>query len=216
MILTKPAFVIQLFHSVKSRVKVPEDIVLDFRGEAWPDRGAEKFSGLLPNIEEINMKRNEIIKQIIILHKSFFENYFMMMVMFQDQTEEVWKKLLNMAPEGNEDNEEIMNDWIHAYKHCRDEFKKTIDKGYEKAETFFDYNAMLAFQEQTEKMFESFLSEAGRMPADFKKAAEDAVSAYKNSCQEFRRYVDEKINRLESFIPEPGKLKPRTRRKQSS
>jgi hypothetical protein len=39
-----------------------------------------------------------------------------------------------------------------------DESKKAIDSGYSKVEEFFDYNAILTFQEQNEKVFNNYLN----------------------------------------------------------
>ncbi|MBN1365415.1 MAG: hypothetical protein JW976_11465 [Syntrophaceae bacterium] len=142
------------------------------------------------------MEKKEIVKQMIDLHKTSFQNYFSIMVMLQDQTEKLLKPFIDNVPG---EYKEIIQKWTNEYKKQRDEFKKTIDNGYAKVETFFDYNAILAFQEQNEKIFNTFLNQTNCMPKDFQKAAEELTAMYKNSCDEFKKYVEENINRVGEF-----------------
>ena len=175
----------------------------------------EKFIFLLIicRIKEVTMEKSEIVKQIIDANKTFFENYFSMMVMFQDQTEDIWEKFIGQAPGMDEENKKIMEQWISLYKQSRENFKKAVDNGYAKAEAFFDYNAILEFQEQNEKIFNSFLSQADWMPQDFRKAAEEVASTYKKSRDEFKKYVDENINRVNDFVSPANKPKTKSKRK---
>ncbi|MBN1470893.1 MAG: hypothetical protein JW925_03865 [Syntrophaceae bacterium] len=145
------------------------------------------------------MEQQKIIEKMIDLHKTFFESYFSMMVLLQDQTENLLKPYINGFPGMNNENKKVLDQCINEYKRSRDEFKKAIDKGYAKAETFFDYNAMLRFQEQNEKIFSDFLKQASWMPGDFKKATEELAATYKNSLGNFKKYVEEKVNHVEDF-----------------
>jgi hypothetical protein len=145
------------------------------------------------------MEKQKIIEQMIDLHKTFFENYFSMMVMLQDQTENILKPYIDSFARISDENKKVLEQWINEYKRNRDEFKKAIDKGYAKAETFFDCNAILKFQEQNEKIFSDFLKQANWMPNDFKKATEELAATYKNSLDSFKKYVEEKVNHVEDF-----------------
>lgn len=136
---------------------------------------------------------------MIDLHKTFFENYFSMMVLLQDQTENLLKPYINSFPGMSEENKKVLDQWTQEYKRSRDEFKKAIDKGYAKAETFFDCNAILKFQEQNEKIFNDFLKQANWMPDDFKKATEELAATYQNNRENFKKYVEEKVNHVEDF-----------------
>lgn len=136
---------------------------------------------------------------MIDLHKTFFENYFSMMVLVQDQTENLLKPYINSFPGMSEENKKVLDQWTNEYKKSRDEFKKAIDKGYAKAETFFDCNAILKFQEQNEKIFSDFLKQANWMPNDFKKATEELATTYQSNLDNFKKYVEEKVNHMGDF-----------------
>jgi hypothetical protein len=153
------------------------------------------------------MEKQKIIEKIIDLHKAFFENYFSMMVMVQDQTENLLKPYIDRFPGMSDENKKNLEQWINEYKKSRDEFKKAIDKGYARAETFFDCNAILKFQEQNEKIFNDFLKQATWMPEDFKKATEELAAAYKDNLGNFKKYVEEQVNHVEDFSS--SNLKPR-------
>lgn len=153
------------------------------------------------------MAKKEMVKQMMDLHKAAFENYFSMMVMFQDQTEKLFRPFVDNIPGMNDEGKKVIDQWTEEYKKSRDDFKKAIDNGYDKAEAFFDFNEMLAFQEQNEKIFNSFLKQASWMPQDFKKAMEDLAVTYKNSRDNFKKYVEENINHVgSSFSPDKKQL----------
>jgi polyhydroxyalkanoate synthesis regulator phasin len=158
------------------------------------------------------MEKKEIVKQMIDLHKASFENYFSIMVMLQDQTENLLKPFVDNVPGINDECKKVMDNWVSEYKKNRDEFKKVIDSGYAKVEAFFDYNAILAFQEQNEKIFNAFLDQGKLMPQDFKKAMDKLAATYKNSRDEFKKYVEENINRVGDFSSPANK--PRQKVKQ--
>lgn len=136
---------------------------------------------------------------MIDLHKTFFENYFSMMVMLQDQTENFLKPYIDNFAGMSAENKKVLEQCINEYKRNRDEFKKAIDKGYAKAETFFDCNAILKFQEQNEKIFSDFLKQANWMPNDFKKATEELATTYQSNLDNFKKYVEDKVNHMDDF-----------------
>jgi len=72
---------------------------------------------------------------------------------------------------------------------------------------------MVMFQEQTEKMFNSFLNQANWMPQDLKKTMEELAATYKKGCDEFKKYVDENIWRMEYFSPITNKPQTKTKQK---
>jgi hypothetical protein len=87
-----------------------------------------------------------------------------------------------------------------AYKKGFDDLKKAIDEGYDKVEEFFDRNAMVMFQDQTDKMFNAFLNQKNWMPMDLKKTLEELTDMYKKGCGEFTKQVDENIQRMGIFL----------------
>jgi polyhydroxyalkanoate synthesis regulator phasin len=158
------------------------------------------------------MENKEIVKQMIDFHKTSFENYFSMMVMLQDQTEKFLNTCVNKSPGMSDESKKVMDRWVGGYKKSRDDFKKAIDNGYAKVEAFFDYNAILRFQDETEKMFNIFLNQANWMPQDFKKAMEELAATYKKGRDEFKKYVDENIRRVEDFYSTAKKPQTKTKK----
>jgi hypothetical protein len=159
------------------------------------------------------MGKKEIVKQMMDLHKTSFESYFSMMVMLQDQAEKCMKPFVDQSPCMSDESKKLIDQWAGEYKKRRDDFKKTIDNGYAKVEAFFDYNEILKFQEQNEKMFDSFLNQASWMPQDFKNAIKELSAMYKNGCDEFKKYVDENINRLGDHFSAADKPQKKTKQR---
>lgn len=151
------------------------------------------------------MDSKEILKKMIDFHKASFENYFSAMTMLQDQTEKLWEAFIHQTPGISEENKIIMRQWTDACRKNRENFKKSFDHGYAKAEAFFDLNDMLSFQNQSEQMFNHFLSQADWMPDDFKKALKDLAGAYRKGSEEFKKYVEANINHLQGFFLPAGK-----------
>ena len=84
------------------------------------------------------MDNNEIVKQMIDLHKKSFDNFFLATALIQDQAEKLLITFVHQMPGMNNGGGEVVNQWISAYKKNRDDFKKAVDDGYAKVESFFD------------------------------------------------------------------------------
>jgi hypothetical protein len=158
------------------------------------------------------MKNKDIVKQMMDLHRKSFENYFSMMVMLQDQTEKILKPFVDQSPAMSDENKKTLDNWTSEYKKSRDDFKKAIDNGYAKVEAFFDYNDILNFQEQNEKMFNEFLEQANWMPQDFRKAVKELADTYKNSCDNFKKYVDENVNKVDDYFSAGKKTQAKSKK----
>jgi hypothetical protein len=80
-----------------------------------------------------------IAKDIIELQKATFDNTFSALSMFQDQAERATKMILesSMLPVP-EEGKKILDEWVHAFKKGRDEFKKAVDESYKKMEEAFN------------------------------------------------------------------------------
>lgn len=159
------------------------------------------------------MECKEVVKQMMELHRKSFENYFSMMVMLQDQTEKLMKPFVDQSPSISDENKKMLDNWSSEYKKRRDDFKKSVDNGYAKVEAFFDYDAILSFQEQNEKLFNDYLEQADWMPQDFKKAVKDLAAVYKNNCDEFRKYVNENINQVDDHLSANKKTQAKSKTK---
>ena len=165
------------------------------------------------NRRKEKIMNKEIVKQMIDLHRKSFENFFSMMVMLQDQTEKILKPFVDQSSSMSDENKKILDHWTSENKKNRDDFKKAVNNGYSKIEAFFDYNAILGFQEQNEKMFNEFLEQASWMPQDFRKAVKELADTYKNSRENFKKYVDENINHVGDYFSDGKKTQTKSRKK---
>lgn len=69
------------------------------------------------------------------------------------------------------------------------------------------FNAMVMLQDQTEKILDTFFSQAGWVPEDLKKTLSDWTSSYKKGRDEFKKSVDENFKRVDDFFGSPEKAK---------
>ncbi|RLB09600.1 MAG: hypothetical protein DRG59_01920 [Deltaproteobacteria bacterium] len=83
------------------------------------------------------MEPKEMMKQMIKLNKTAFENTFNSIVMLQNQTEQMVQTLVSQSPWLPDEGKKALEEWIKAYKKARDEFKKAVDESYKKVEDFF-------------------------------------------------------------------------------
>lgn len=158
------------------------------------------------------MDNKEMIKQMIDFHQTSFENCFSTMVTLQNQAEKFMKIFIDHTPGISDESKKVVNQWSNAYKKGIDNLKKAMDEGFAKAQVFFDNNAMITLQDQAEKIFNDFLNQAYWMPQDLKKTIEELAATYKKNCDEFTKYVDENVWRLETFYPIANKPQTNTRK----
>jgi hypothetical protein len=62
------------------------------------------------------------------------------------------------------------------------------------------FNAMVILQDQTEKIMQTFFSQAAWIPEDLKKSVNDWVSSYKKGRDEFKKAVDDNFIRIDDFF----------------
>jgi len=158
------------------------------------------------------MENKEIVKHLIDLQKASFENCFSAIVTLQDQAEKIFVTFVNQTPGMDNGGKEIMDKWSDAYKKGRDNFKKAIDDGYIKAESFLDNDTMAIFQDQTRNIFDVFLNQNKWMFDDSKKIIEKLAANYKNGSDEFKKYFNENIWCLKYFYPDAGKSQKDTKK----
>ena len=82
--------------------------------------------------------QKEFAKQMIGMYKTTFDSSFGTMVMLQDQAEKMVKTVFEQAPWITADGRKVLDQWVSSYKKGREEFKKSVDEGYEKVEEFFE------------------------------------------------------------------------------
>ena len=95
------------------------------------------------------------------------------------------------------------------YKKGFDDLKKALDEGYDKAESFSEYNnAMFMFQDMTRKIFDLFSYQNDGISFDFMKNMEEMVAMYKKGYEEFNKQLGDNIERGGNFFP--ASAKPQT------
>lgn len=62
------------------------------------------------------------------------------------------------------------------------------------------FNALLALQEQNEKMVNSFLGQAGWLPDEGRKVIQEWLQAYKKGCEDFKSMADDNYAKVEKFF----------------
>ena len=68
--------------------------------------------------------------------------------------------------------------------------------------TAFDssFSAMTMVYEQSEKMVETFLTQAPAIPEEGKKAIKEWMSAYRTGCSQFKKQVDDNYAKVEEYF----------------
>lgn len=82
------------------------------------------------------MEQTQVFKQMLDLNKMVFDNAYNSMVMFQDQLENMAGAALVKAPWIPEDGRKVMGEWMRNYKRVREDYKKIVDDGYQRMESF--------------------------------------------------------------------------------
>ena len=150
------------------------------------------------------MGNKEIVRQMIDVQKESFDNLFSATAMIQDQAENILLTFVQNMPGMNNGGSEVVNQWISVYKKSRDDFKKAVDDGYAKVESFLDYNNVIMYNDQTKEMFKNWV------PQDFTKYMDEMAAIYKNSYDKFKKHIDENIQRLQDVSPVVNKKKTKT------
>lgn len=138
------------------------------------------------------MNNEEMTRQMFKLHKSSFDNSFSAFVALQDHMEGLLKIFIDQSPVINDEGKKMINQWVSAYKKERDNFKKAVNKGYDKTESIIECSEMKIFRDQSNQVYGPFLNPMGWMPYDFKKFMDVMADTYKNVYDEFKQYVEKK------------------------
>jgi len=83
------------------------------------------------------MEPLKLAKQMIDFNKATFDNSFSAMMLLQDQSEKMVSAFLEQATWLPEEGKKTLNEWIATYKKGREEFKKVVDEGYKKVDSYF-------------------------------------------------------------------------------
>jgi hypothetical protein len=70
--------------------------------------------------------------------------------------------------------------------------------------TAFDnsFKAMAMVYEQSERVTETFMTQANWLPEEGKKAIKDWMSAYRQGCDDFKKLVEENYAKVETYFSE--------------
>jgi gas vesicle protein len=147
------------------------------------------------------MENKKMVKQMIDLHKTSFNNCFSTMVMLQDQVEKLLKTFVDSTPGIGSEGKKVIDQWTDAYKKGMDDLRKAIEEGYDKVEKFFDSDSLNVFHDHAGKMFDAFLNQKNWMPQEFRKTSEEFVASYQKSFDDFKKHFDENVKRMKNFLP---------------
>lgn len=84
------------------------------------------------------MDTTSIAKQMVAFQKNVFNNSFNALVAVQDQTETMMNNFMGQLPWVNEDSKQRMTEAWDMGKKARENFKQSIDEGYERFEELLD------------------------------------------------------------------------------
>jgi polyhydroxyalkanoate synthesis regulator phasin len=82
-------------------------------------------------------------------------------------------------------------------------FKQMLD--FNKTALDSTFNSMIMFQEQAETVGNMFMEKNPLLPEEGKKAVKDWISTYKKGRDDFRKAVDESLNKMEAFVADAGR-----------
>jgi hypothetical protein len=90
------------------------------------------------------MVAENFAKQIIDFQKATFDNSFNAVVMFQDQTERLFKTVTEQAAWIPEEGKRVLDEWVTMYKLGRKDLKQVVDDNFDKLADFFKLPETLA------------------------------------------------------------------------
>jgi hypothetical protein len=163
--------------------------------------------------KERDMKNKKITQQMIAFQKLSFSHCAKTMSMLQKQTEYLMKTLVDHTPGMSEESKKMIEQWVDIYGQGINDLKEAVDDGCAKLETFLDSRAMSVFQDHTEKMFSAFVNQASWMPENLFKTMGELAAAYKDSCANFSKDLNDDIKRMEDAAGVSKKRRATSRRK---
>lgn len=83
------------------------------------------------------MDQKTMVKQVFDFQRNTIDNVYKSMVTLQDQAEKSVSFFLDRMPLMPEESKNVIMEWNKVYKKGRDDFKRAMDDGYEKMESYF-------------------------------------------------------------------------------
>jgi hypothetical protein len=87
---------------------------------------------------EADMENKDMIKQMVMLHKTTFDNSFNMLTNLQDQMEKMVNNFADQAPWLPAEGKKAFANLVNTYKKGREDFKKLVDDGYKKVDEYIE------------------------------------------------------------------------------
>jgi hypothetical protein len=84
----------------------------------------------------IQREQKEMMKQMIQLNKTVFENAFNSMTLLQDQMEKATNICLEQTAWLPAHGKKVIEEWDKTYKKGRENFKNAVDEGFKRVEAF--------------------------------------------------------------------------------
>lgn len=84
------------------------------------------------------MDQKQFVKQVIDIQKNAFDHGFNTIVALQDQAENMMNSFLEQATWIPEEGKDAIIEMSKMYRKGRDDFKKAVNDGYKRAESFLN------------------------------------------------------------------------------
>jgi hypothetical protein len=84
------------------------------------------------------MENKELLKQMVDLQKTSFDNGFNMLVSLQDQMEKMVNTFVDQAPWLPAEGKKAFTNLVTTVKKGREDLKKLVDDGYKKVEDYIE------------------------------------------------------------------------------
>jgi polyhydroxyalkanoate synthesis regulator phasin len=81
--------------------------------------------------------QQKIAQEVFNLSKNYWMTTMEMMSAFQDQNEKMWNTLLEQGVISQSEGRKMLQDWLIRAKQAREQFTKTMDDNWKKAESVF-------------------------------------------------------------------------------
>lgn len=82
------------------------------------------------------MENKDLVKQMVELQKTSFENSFNMLITVQDQMEKMVNSFVEQAPWLPAEGKKAFSNLVSTYKKGREDFRKVVDDGYKKVDEY--------------------------------------------------------------------------------
>ena len=82
------------------------------------------------------MENKDLVKQMVELQKTSFENSFNMLITVQDQMEKMVNSFVEQAPWLPAEGKKAISNLVITYKKGREDFRKVVDDGYKKVDEY--------------------------------------------------------------------------------